>query len=233
MTGRIHSVQTLGTVDGPGVRFVLFLQGCPLRCHFCHNPDTWNAAGGREVTAHEIFDTVCRYKAYFGEQGGITVSGGEPLLQAKFVTELFSLCQREGIHTALDTSGCIWNQDVAALLEVTDLCLLDHKMPDGVRYRTHIGCDVAPVERFLSELNTRGIATWLRRVIITGVNDSVEDTRQLFSLQHAHTCVQKVELLPFRTLCTAKYENLGIPFPFGDKPQTTEQQIAALLEAVK
>ena len=233
MTGRIHSVQTLGTVDGPGVRFVLFMQGCPLRCAFCHNPDTWDAKGGYETSAREIFEKVTRYRAYYGKEGGITVSGGEPLLQAPFLRELFTLCKQAGIHTALDTSGCLWNEEIAALLDVTDLCLLDHKMPDGARYRRYIGCDLAPVERFLGELNERKIDTWLRRVIVTDINDTQEDTKPLLALQNAYPCVKKVELLPFRTICISKYESMGIPFPFGDKPQTTEQQIQALLTQVK
>ena len=232
MIGRIHSIQTLGTVDGPGVRFVLFMQGCPLRCGCCHNPDTWDTAAGSEVTPEEIYTQLIRYRAYFGKEGGVTVSGGEPLLQPDFVRELFTLCKKNGIHTALDTSGCIWNERVAELLDVTDLCLLDHKMPDDARYRAHVGCGIAAPERFLAELQERGIATWLRRVIITGINDSVEDTKQLFDIARRTPCVQRTELLPFRTICAVKYEQLGIRFPFGDIPQTTQKQIDDLLVAI-
>ncbi len=233
MPGRIHSIQTLGTVDGPGVRFLVFMQGCPLRCAFCHNPDTWDTGGGTQMHAEEILQRALRYRTYFGSEGGITVSGGEPLLQAGFVRELFTLCKRAGLHTALDTSGCIWNDEVAALLEVTDLVLLDHKMPDDARYRAHIGCGVNAPLRFLDELNARGIDTWLRRVIVTGVNDSAEDTRALFALQSTHPCVKKIELLPFHKLCYTKYEQMGIPFPFGDKPATTAAQIEAILRALE
>ena len=232
MPGRIHSIQTLGTVDGPGVRFLVFMQGCPLRCAFCHNPDTWDTAGGREISAEELCQKALRYRAYFGNEGGITVSGGEPLLQTEFVRELFTLCKRAGLHTALDTSGCIWNAEVEKLLSVTNLVLLDHKMPDDARYRTHIGCGIHTAERFLDELNTREIDTWLRRVIVTGVNDSVEDNRALFALQNTHPCVKKIELLPFHKLCYTKYEQLGIPFPFGDKPATAKAQIETLLQAL-
>lgn len=228
MAGRIHSIQTLGTVDGPGVRFLVFMQGCPLRCAYCHNPDTWDAHGGKEMDAAEIVKKATRYRAYFGKEGGITVSGGEPLLQARFVAELFSLCKKEGLHTALDTSGCIWNDEVEKLLDVTDLVLLDHKMPDDARYRAHIGCGIAAPERFLDELNARKIPTWLRRVIVTGVNDTVEDNRALFALKNTHPCVKKIELLPFHKICYTKYEEMGIPFPFGDKPATTAAQIEAI-----
>lgn len=228
MTGRIHSIQTLGTVDGPGVRFLVFMQGCPLRCGYCHNPDTWDARGGKEMDAAEIAKKATRYRAYFGKEGGITVSGGEPLLQAEFVRELFTLCKKAGLHTALDTSGCLWNDEVERLLEVTDLVLLDHKMPDEARYRTHIGCSVSAPERFLDELNTRNIPTWIRRVIVTGVNDTAEDNRALFALKNTHPCVKKIELLPFHKICYTKYEEMGIPFPFGDKPATTAAQIEAI-----
>ena len=117
MTGRIHSIQTLGTLDGPGVRFVLFMQGCPLRCAYCHNPDTWDPAGGQTITAEQALQKALRYKSYFGKDGGVTVTGGEALLQADFVRTFFALCHANGLHTALDTSGCIWNEAVASLLE--------------------------------------------------------------------------------------------------------------------
>lgn len=228
MIGRVHSVQTLGTVDGPGVRFVLFLQGCPLRCAYCHNPDTWDVSDGHEASAEEIVAQLLRYRAYFGQKGGITVSGGEPLLQAPFVRELFTLCHKEGVHTALDTSGCIWNEEVAALLAVTDLCLLDHKMPTDEQYRAHIGCGIAPVERFLAELEARHVPTWLRRVIVPGINDTLEETKALYALAARHTCVERVELLPFRKLCITKYEQMGIPFPLADVPPASASAVEAL-----
>ncbi len=230
MTGKINSIQTLGTVDGPGVRFVVFTQGCPLRCAYCHNPDTWDKGGGRDMSADEILRRVIRFRDYFGNDGGITVSGGEPLLQADFVFELFSLCKKAGIHTALDTSGCVWNESVERLLTVTDLCLLDIKMTSDEDYRKYIGCSLSAPLRFLDELEKRGIPTWLRQVIVTGINDSEESAKKLFELEGAHKCVEKVELLKFRKLCAPKYENLGIPFPFADKPETTDEQIKRLWE---
>ena len=228
MLGRIHSVQTLGTVDGPGVRFVLFLQGCPLRCHFCHNPDTWDVAGGKEMSVEEIIAQITRYRAYFGKDGGLTVSGGEPLLQSDFVCELFTRCRALGIHTALDTSGCIWNESVERLLDVTDLCLLDHKMPTDELYRKHIGCSIDAPLRFLAELNARKIPTWIRRVVVPTVTDEKELTKPLYDLCAQFPCVQKIELLPFRKLCTTKYEQMGIPFPFGDLPAANAAAVQAL-----
>ena len=232
MVGRINSIQTLGTVDGPGVRFVLFMQGCPLRCAYCHNPDTWDFAGGEEVSAQEIFEKVKRYREYFGKDGGITVSGGEPTAQADFVRELFTLCKSVGIHTALDTSGCIWNDKVEKLLEVTDLCLLDYKMCNSEDYEKYTRCKKESVDFFLSELQKRIIDTWLRQVIVKGINDSAESAKYLYDVADSHSCVKRVELLKFRKLCTPKYENLGIKFPFGDKSETTAEDISAIMSAI-
>ena len=232
MTGRINSIQTLGTVDGPGVRFVLFMQGCPLRCAYCHNPDTWDFSGGSEASAEEIFERVKRCREYFGRDGGITVSGGEPTMQADFVYELFSLCREAGIHTALDTSGCVWNEKVERLLEVTDLCLLDYKMTNDADYLRYTKCEKSAVDRFLSELETRRIDTWLRQVIVRGINDNAQSVKQLYDVADKHPCVKKVELLKFRKLCIPKYENLGIEFPFGDKEPTSDSDIKRLLNAI-
>ena len=232
MTGRINSIQTLGTVDGPGVRFVLFMQGCPLRCAYCHNPDAWDFAGGEEVSAEEIFEKVKRYREYFGKDGGITVSGGEPTAQADFVRELFALCRSEGIHTALDTSGCIWNESVEKLLDVTDLCLLDYKMCNADDYEKYTRCKKSSVDFFLSELQKRSMDTWLRQVIVKGINDSAESINYLYGVADAHPCVKKVELLKFRKLCAPKYENLGIEFPFGNLPETKSEDISAIMSAI-
>ena len=232
MKGRINSIQTLGTVDGPGVRFVLFMQGCPLRCAYCHNPDTWDFAGGYEVSAEEIFEKVKRYREYFGKDGGITVSGGEPTTQADFVCELFSLCKSEGIHTALDTSGCLWNEKIERLLEVTDLCLLDYKMCNAEDYEKYTRCKKESVDFFLSELQKRSIDTWLRQVIVKGINDSADSVKLLYEVADSHSCVKKVELLKFRKFCAPKYENLGVEFPFGNIPETTEEDISAIMAKI-
>ncbi|MDD4796847.1 MAG: radical SAM protein, partial [Eubacteriales bacterium] len=149
MQGSVHSFQSLGTVDGPGVRAVVFLQGCPLRCSYCHNPDTWDAQGGTPMSVDDVLARVLKYRGYFGRHGGVTVSGGEPLLQAAFVRELFAELKRQGVHTALDTSGCLLNDDVDALLDVTDLALLDVKMNTNDDYLRHIGLPITPVLDFL------------------------------------------------------------------------------------
>ena len=228
MTGRIHSLQSLGTVDGPGVRFVVFMQGCPLRCGCCHNPDTWDMNGGTEYEAGEILKRVLRCRDYFGKDGGITVSGGEPLMQAEFVRELFSLCHENGVNTCLDTSGCLLNEKVHALLDETDRVLLDIKYTDADSYRDYVGCPMEKPLAFLDELEKRRIPAWLRQVIIPGRSDDEDNILRLREIARRHTCVERVELLPFRKICQMKYDNLGIPFPFGDLPEPTRETMAKL-----
>lgn len=228
MIGRINSIQTLGTLDGPGVRFVLFMQGCPLRCAYCHNPDTWDFTQGMEYTAEDIFQKVLRYKAYFGDTGGITVSGGEPLIQAEFVTELFKLCKENGIHTCLDTSGGMWSPKIKKLLEVTDLCLLDVKMTNPAYYEKYIHWKMEPVITFLEKLKAMNVPTWIRQVIVPDINDNYDNIRKLRMIKTNHPNVSKVELLPFRKLCVVKYENLGIKFPLTEYSETSKEEIDRL-----
>ncbi len=223
MIGKIHSIQSLAASDGPGLRFAVFMQGCPLRCGCCHNPDTWDFDGGKEYTAEEIVKKAVRYKDYFGSKGGITVSGGEPLMQAEFVKELFSLCHEEGINTCLDTSGCIMNENVKALLSVTDRVLLDIKYTDSELYRKHVGCEMEKALDFLGYLNEQKIPVTLRQVIIPTLNDNEDNIKKLKEIAKKHECVDKTELLPFRKLCQIKYDNLGIKFPFEDIPEPSKE----------
>ena len=223
--GRISSIQSFGTVDGPGIRYVVFMQGCSLRCACCHNPETWALDGGEEKKASEVFDAILRYKSYFGRQGGVTVSGGEPLLQAEFVRELFALCRQACIHTCLDTSGCVMNAQVEALLDVTDLVLLDLKYATEALYQRYVGCSISAPVAFLDCLEKRNLPTWIRQVLIRGKNDSEEDIRQTARLVANRPNVQKTEFLPFRRLCLEKYQNLGIKFRFGDISDTTDEEI--------
>ena len=228
MIGRIHSIQSLGTIDGPGVRFVVFMQGCPLRCACCHNPDTWNIDGGREVTAEEIVRKAERYREYFGEDGGITLSGGEPLLQPEFVKEVFSLCKQVGIHTCLDTSGFALTESIKAALALTDRVLLDIKYTYAEHYREYVGCEYAAVLDFLQYLDEQGIAVTLRQVIIPDLNDTEENIAALSALQRQYSCVDGVELLPFRKICQVKYDNMGLKFPLADRPTPTKEQMENL-----
>ena len=231
--GLIHSIQSLGAVDGPGIRFVVFLKGCNLRCGCCHNPDTWSVEGATEYSAEEIVRRCIRYREYFGEEGGITISGGEPLLQASFVREVFSLCKAEGINTCLDTSGSVWNEDVAALLPLCDRILLDIKYTSNEKYLEHAGCSLDSVLSFLGKLEELNVPTTLRQVIIPTLNDDSDNLLRLREIASAHTCADSVELLPFKKMCRVKYDNLGIAFPFSHIPEPSAEKMAELEALLK
>ncbi len=228
MTGYIHSFQSLGAIDGPGIRFVAFTQGCNLRCGCCHNPDTWKMNEGMQHTAEDVVKRAARYKEYFGAEGGITLSGGEPLLQADFAREIFELCRKEGINTCLDTSGSIMNDSVKALLKVTDRVLLDIKYTTDELYKKHAGCEMKPVIGFLDYLEAEKIPVTLRQVIIPSLNDNEENILELKRIAAAHKCVDKVELLPFRKICQVKYDKMGIDFPFAHIPEPSGELMAEL-----
>lgn len=226
--GRVHSIQSMGALDGPGIRFVVFAQGCNLRCGCCHNPDTWAMEGGREYEPAEIVRHAARYREYFGSRGGITISGGEPLLQADFAAEVFRLCHAEGINTCLDTSGSIMNGPVQTLLAQTDRVLLDIKYTDDALYQAHVGCGLQKPLDFLEYLTARRIPTIIRQVIIPTLNDNEANIIRLKRIANAHQCVEGVELLPFRKMCIMKYEGMGIAFPFAHIPEPGEETMRRL-----
>ena len=218
----------MGTLDGPGVRFILFLQGCPLHCGYCHNPETRAFDGGKTASVTEIMAMVSRCRSYFGKKGGITVSGGEPLMQAEFVTELFKECKKAGIHTCIDTSGCILNGNVEKMLDYTDLCLLDIKMTNDKDYKEYIGYDMSAPLKFLQKLSEKKVPVWLRQVIVKGINDNEENVKLFNGIAEKYDNVTYTELLPFRKLCESKYEEMKIPFPFGIYPETDKAVIEKL-----
>ena len=185
------------------------------------------------MTAEEIVGRAVRYKEYFGNDGGVTVSGGEPLLQADFVREVFLLCHENGINTCLDTSGSIMNDSVRALLDVTDRVLLDIKYTEPELYREHVGCEMSNVLGFLDYLNENGIPTTVRQVIIPTLNDTEENIERLRSITAARKCVDKTELLPFKKMCQMKYDKLGIKFPHGHLPEPTRERMSELKEILK
>ena len=228
MIGNIHSIQSLGTVDGPGVRCVIFMQGCPLRCACCHNPDTWEFSVGSTTDVDTLVKKIVRFKNYFGNKGGVTVSGGEPLCQARFVAELFKSLKKLGINTALDTSGCIWNNDIKELLLYTDLVLLDYKYANSEDYSKYTGCRKEQVDKFLEKINELNIPTWIRRVIIPNINDDIGSTHQLNELADKYSCIKKVELLAFRKLCIEKYKSMGVKFPFEHIPEPSLELMESL-----
>lgn len=216
----------MGTLDGPGVRFVAFTQGCPLRCACCHNPETWSVNGGTVYTASQVVNRALKYKEYFGKTGGITLSGGEPLLQPEFTAEIFRLSRENGINTCLDTSGCVPSSD--SVLNYTDYCLLDIKYTTDEQYKKYVGCSLAKPLDFLKQLNNRNIPTRIRQVIIKGLNDTPESIKRLKELVSPFNCVREIELLPFRKLCISKYEKLGLDFPLKETPETTQKEIDEL-----
>lgn len=227
MKGRINSFQSMGAVDGPGIRFVVFMQGCPLRCIYCHNPDTWSR-GGEMYDVDEICRKILRFRAYFGEEGGVTVSGGEPLLQWRFVAELFRRLKNEGIHTALDTSGIGSRAGAEAVLSHTDLVLCDLKFSTEEDYRTQCGGSLNRVLSFLDMTEHMEIPLWIRHVVVPGLTDSIDSLQKIGEMKQRYSNVRKFELLPFKKLCAVKYQALGLPFPLEEYPECTEERIVEL-----
>lgn len=232
MTGRVHSILSLSALDGPGLRAVVFMQGCPLRCSYCHNPDTWEAGGGMEMSVDEVLAALERSRPYFGASGGVTASGGEPLMQAGFVSELFSACRDRGIHTALDTSGCIPPSAAAGVLDYTDLCILDIKATDRNRYTDITGGSIENTLDMLCALKDRDIDTWARQVIVPGINADARSALSLKALTDRYLNVSKVELLPFRKLCEDKYREMNIPFRLAGYPEPDGDMMAELNDIV-
>lgn len=232
MEGRVHSLQSLGTVDGPGLRYVVFLQGCPLRCVYCHNPDTWDPAGGAVMDTEELVEKILRCRPYFRAEGGVTVSGGEPLLQAEFVTQLFARLKQEGVHTALDTSGAGDLRKAPALLEVTDLVLLDLKFPTEEGYRQHCRGSLGQTEAFAALVAEKQVPLWVRHVVAPGLNDTLEDMAAVKAWAQRQPTLEKIEWLPFHNLCLEKYQQLGVPFPLADTPPMDREKLDRLIAAL-
>lgn len=214
ITGRIHSKESFGTVDGPGIRYVLFLQGCPLRCKFCHNPDTWEFGSGKfQETPEETVKEILKYKNFFRNGGGLTITGGDPLMQPEFIKEVYRLCKENGIHTALDTSGCLFNDKAKEVLEYVDLVLLDIKSIDPDVYRDLTKFEQEPTLKFAEYLKEKNIKTWIRHVIVPGITDDDENLAKLADYVKTLPNVELVELLPYHTLGEFKYDEMGLEYP--------------------
>jgi pyruvate formate lyase activating enzyme len=226
MKANIHSLESFGTVDGPGIRFVIFLQGCPLRCVYCHNPDTWdkNHEGKYQLTPEELLAEVSKYKSFIAK-GGVTVTGGEPLMQAKFVKEFFLLCRENGIHTALDTSGAMFTQPVKDALDVTDLVMLDIKSIDVIQHKELTGAKIDNTLKCLNYLEENNIPTWIRHVVMPGWTDNDILLNKLAEFLKPYRCIEKVELLPYHKMGVNKYEQLGIDYRPGDLPALSEERL--------
>lgn len=230
VNGRVHSIQSLGAVDGPGLRFVAFLQGCALRCEYCHNPDTWDFAGGDEFSSEEIVRRALRYVPYWKNGGGVTFTGGEPLAQADFTAECFAKLQAAGAHTALDTSGIASIADADKVLAHTSLVLADVKFLSAADYQTHARGDFDTVMRFLRRVEELKIPMWIRHVVVPNLTDGEDHIKELSKLAHSFSNLEKIELLPFRKLCLEKYEEMGIEFRLKDTPEMDVNENARLVK---
>ncbi|MDD2437258.1 MAG: pyruvate formate-lyase-activating protein [Massilibacteroides sp.] len=223
MKGFIHSFESFGTKDGPGIRFVFFMQGCPLRCLYCHNPDTWKINNfAFEKTAEEAFQEVSKVKNFI-RSGGVTVSGGEPLLQTEFVLELFKRCKEAGIHTAVDTSGYLLNEKIKSVLDYTDLVLLDIKHINPEKYLKLTGKPLTPTLHFVDYLMETNIPTWIRYVLVPGYSDDEADLHAWANYVSSLSNVKRVDILPFHQMGRQKWKRLGINYALKTiNPPTSE-----------
>ncbi len=227
MKGYVHSLQSLGTVDGPGVRSVVFLSGCPLRCIYCHNPDTWDEKEAQLTDAKELSERLLRFYSFI-KNGGVTFSGGEPLLQAEFVAEVTELLHKGGLHVAIDTCGAPMTPATERLTDIADLFLLDIKMTTEEDYKRYTGGSLEATMAFLNRLEEKGKDVWIRHVVVPGINDTEEDVLRLASLIKGYRSIKKVELLPFKNLCLEKYKALNIAFPLDGTPPMSADASEAL-----
>lgn len=240
MIGRVHSIESFGTVDGPGVRLVVFLQGCPMRCLYCHNPDTWKMAGGTEMTVAQIMAQYEKNRAFYS-RGGITVTGGEPLMQMEFVTELFSAAAHRGIHTCLDTSGITFrpdNQELTdrfdKLVSVTDLVMLDIKHIDPAEHVKLCGQPLKPVLEFARYLDERAVPVWIRHVVVPGITYDQNELYRLGTFIGTLHNIKALDVLPYHDMGKVKYEELGMDYPLKDvQPLGKDEALAARQMIVK
>lgn len=229
LTGKIHSFESCGTVDGPGIRFVVFMQGCPLRCQYCHNADTWQIDEGKEYSLEELVKEIVKYKSYMRfSGGGVTLTGGEPLLQAEFVKEVFRACHKEGIHTALDTSGFLYNEKSKEVLSETDLVLLDIKNFNKERYKEVTGAELTPTLQFLDYTREKDILVWVRYVLVPTLTDNLADIEAMAEYLKGYPNVERIELLPFHKMGEFKWEERGLDYRLKEVKEPEEKLVAAV-----
>lgn len=223
---KIHSFESFGTVDGPGIRYVIFLQGCHLKCKYCHNRDTWDINGGYYSSLDEILNKIENYKNYIMPNGGVTVTGGEPLLQVHFLIELFKKLKEKNIHTCIDTSGMVdITEDIKTLLNYTDLVLLDIKHIDPIKCKDLVGVSNERELKFAEYLSQNNIDMWIRQVLIPGYTDDENDLRKLKSFIDKLNSVKKVELLPYHNMGEYKWKKLGLNYDFKDVKVPTAEEV--------
>ncbi len=227
-TGYIHSTESFGTVDGPGIRFVIFMQGCPMRCQYCHNPDTWEIGLGTEITADELITQYKKNRSFY-KSGGITVTGGEPLLQIDFVTDLFIKAKAENIHTCIDTSGITFNQNeeyldkLKLLLKYTDLVMLDIKHIDNEKHKKLTGHGNGNILQFALFLEKHKIPVWIRHIVVEGITDNRDDLIRLGEYIGKLSNLKALDVLPYHTMGVNKYKELGIAYPLDGVPPLSLQ----------
>lgn len=223
--GRIHSVESFGALDGPGIRYVLFLQGCPLRCLFCHNPDSWCAAGGRRVGSRDVLRDILRYRSFIA-RGGVTLSGGEPLFQPTFTAAILEGCREQGLHTALDTAGSVALIACRPALELADMLLLDIKAADDTLFRRITGRGIDNTLEVLGACENWGKPVWIRHVLVPGLTLAEAPLHAMGRLLKPYTCIERVELLPFHKMGEYKWAALGAAYTLGDTPPPDGEQMA-------
>ncbi|WP_195940582.1 pyruvate formate-lyase-activating protein [Romboutsia sp. 1001713B170131_170501_G6] len=232
--GRVHSIETFGTVDGPGIRFIVFMQGCPLRCKYCHNRDTWDAKGGKEYTTDELISEVLKYSSYMKfSGGGLTVSGGEATLQPEFVAELFAKAKKNGIHTCLDTSGFVDIDKIDPILDNTDLVLLDLKHMIDDKAKDLTGVTIQKTLKLAKHLDERNIPVWIRHVLVPGITDDRENLEALGKFVSTLNNVDRLELLPYHTIGVHKWESMGIEYELKGVPDATPEDIKKASQVLK
>lgn len=224
--GKFSDIETMGLVDGPGMRLVLFLSGCKLRCLYCHNPETWTTENSKEITPEEVLEKYKKYSNYYGETGGVTFSGGEPLLQSEFVLETIKLLKSNGIHTAIDTAGVGENYD--EILKLVDLVILDIKAVEADEYKFVTGRDIFEFQEFLEKCKKLNKKLWLRQVIVPNINDDEKHIELLKNFAKTIPNVEKIELLPYHSMAKPKYEKLGIKYRLSDTPDMDKEKCKEL-----
>jgi len=232
--GRVHSIETFGTVDGPGIRYILFMQGCQLRCKYCHNRDTWDPKGGKEYSTDEIINQALKYSSYMKfSGGGITASGGESTLQPEFLTELFAKAKKNKIHTCLDTSGFVNIDIVDPILDNTDLVLLDLKHMVEEKSKDLTGVGIEKSLKLAKHLDERNIPVWIRHVLVPGVTDDFENLEKLGQFVASLNNVERFELLPYHTLGVHKWESMGIDYELKDVENASSEDIEKAIKIVE
>ncbi len=227
--GRIHSIETFGAVDGPGVRYVLFMQGCPLRCKYCHNPDSWEVNAGKEVTSEEIAKDIKSYMNFI-RRGGVTISGGEPLLQPEFVKDLLQRCKKFGLHTAIDTSGAIPLEITKEAIDTSDMLLLDIKSLDDVVCKDLTGMSNDNTIKTLNYCEETHKPIWIRHVVVPGITLKKEMLERLADFLSQYTCIENIEILPFHKMGEFKWENLNLAYSLSATPEPTKDEVKMVKE---